>query len=275
VHRDVSPQNIHVGTDGVPRVLDFGIAKAHERSQNTRTGELKGKIAYMAPEQLLDAHADRRTDVRAAAVVLWEALAGRPLFHGENEGRTVTRILNQSVPAPSTFAPHVSPALDQVVLKALSSNPADRYATALEMAHALDQVGMAGPDEIARWVLTHGAEVLREQSLVQATLELRTVGEALRISAPPPPPSSHRRARTSGSSRPSTVERLARRAARHRGGQSNRRPSPSSSPPPASTRRQALKRPTWRMTYFHAGMMAFLAFVFAFGASAAWLLKMR
>src|SRR5277367_6228356 len=80
VHRDVSPQNILVGTDGVPRVLDFGVAKAVGRLQTTREGQSKGKLSYMAPEQLHGAGVTRQTDVYAAAVVTWEALTGKRLF---------------------------------------------------------------------------------------------------------------------------------------------------------------------------------------------------
>ena len=86
VHRDVSPQNVLVGLDGVPRVLDFGIAKAVTRVQSTRNGQLKGKLSYMAPEQLRGGSADRRTDVFAAGIVLWEALTGSPLVRRRGPG---------------------------------------------------------------------------------------------------------------------------------------------------------------------------------------------
>src|SRR5262249_10094220 len=85
VHRDVSPHNILVGTDGVARVLDFGVAKAAGRVQTTREGQLKGKLAYMAPEQIHGTPVSRRTDVYASGVVLWEAITGQRLFTGENE----------------------------------------------------------------------------------------------------------------------------------------------------------------------------------------------
>ncbi len=107
VHRDISPQNILVGTDGVPRVLDFGVAKAGGRIQTTREGQLKGKLAYMAPEQL-SGQVTRQTDIYAAAVVLWEALAGKRLFSGENEAAILGKVLNASsrrrAPSSSTQA---------------------------------------------------------------------------------------------------------------------------------------------------------------------------
>ncbi|MGH7280352.1 MAG: serine/threonine-protein kinase, partial [Polyangiaceae bacterium] len=93
VHRDISPQNILVGTDGVARVLDFGVAKAAGRIQTTREGQLKGKLAYMAPEQL-SGDVSRKTDVYAAAVVLWEALTGRRLFTGENEAAILGKVIS-------------------------------------------------------------------------------------------------------------------------------------------------------------------------------------
>ena len=96
VHRDVSPQNILVGADGVARVLDFGVAKAAGRVQTTREGQLKGKLAYMAPEQTRGM-VSRATDVYAAAVVLWETLTGRRLFSGENEAEML---------APGHRGPH-------------------------------------------------------------------------------------------------------------------------------------------------------------------------
>src|SRR5580704_17747963 len=86
VHRDVSPQNIIVGTDGLARVLDFGVAKATGRLQTTRDGQLHGKLSYMAPEQLRSDAVTRKADIYSASVVLWEALTGRRLFSSDNEG---------------------------------------------------------------------------------------------------------------------------------------------------------------------------------------------
>ncbi|MBI4704792.1 MAG: serine/threonine protein kinase [Deltaproteobacteria bacterium] len=93
VHRDISPQNILVGVDGAARVVDFGIAKAAGRLQSTRDGQLKGKIMYMAPEQVGLGQVDRRTDVYAASVVLWEALAGRKLFRFDEPAAAIAHII--------------------------------------------------------------------------------------------------------------------------------------------------------------------------------------
>jgi len=154
VHRDVSPQNILVGSDGVARVLDFGVAKAAVRMQSTREGQIKGKLSYMAPEQLRgDANVDRRVDVYAAGVVLWEGLVGKRLFEAENEGRLLTKILLEPVPSPQLFVPTIPADLNAIVMKALARNRDERFATAREMAQALEQVmHPANASEIGEWV---------------------------------------------------------------------------------------------------------------------------
>src|ERR1700722_19538002 len=101
VHRDVSPQNILVGTDGMARVLDFGVAKAAGRIQTTRDGQLKGKLGYMAPEQIQGREVDRRTDVYAAGVVLWEVLTRQRLFFADNEAMVMRAVLERVVERPS------------------------------------------------------------------------------------------------------------------------------------------------------------------------------
>ncbi|MEO8877038.1 MAG: protein kinase, partial [Polyangiaceae bacterium] len=154
VHRDVSPQNILVGSDGVARVLDFGVAKAAVRMQSTREGQIKGKLSYMAPEQLRgDSTVDRRVDVYAAGVVLWEGLVGKRLFEAENEGRLLTKILLEPVPSPQLFVPTSPRELNDIVMKALARNRDERFATAREMAQALETVmHPANATEIGEWV---------------------------------------------------------------------------------------------------------------------------
>lgn len=138
VHRDVSPQNVHVGVDGLARVLDFGVAKAASRRYVTQSGEVKGKLAYMSSEQLCGEPVDRRTDIYAAGVVLWEALANRRLFDANNEGELVRKVLEGKFDPPSFLADQeLPPELDRVVLKALSQKASDRWTTADEMANAL------------------------------------------------------------------------------------------------------------------------------------------
>ncbi len=153
VHRDISPQNIVVGVDGVARVLDFGVAKALRKEQVTREGHVKGKIAYMAPEQLSGAPVTRQADVRAAGVVLWETLACARLFDDENEARLIARVLGEEVPPPSRVAPDIPAGLDDVVLRATAFDKRARFGTAAEMAEALAAVvPPASPPEVAAWV---------------------------------------------------------------------------------------------------------------------------
>jgi serine/threonine-protein kinase len=140
VHRDVSPQNILVGADGISRITDFGIAFAISRSTMTRDGKLKGKFSYMAPEQLTSQEATRRIDIFAAGIVLWEALTCRPLFRRNQDAATLHAVLQADVPAPSSIVATVPPALDAVVLKALNRNADERYQTAAEFADALEQL---------------------------------------------------------------------------------------------------------------------------------------
>ncbi|MGE0324461.1 MAG: serine/threonine-protein kinase [Polyangiaceae bacterium] len=139
VHRDVSPQNILVGTSGNSMILDFGIARASQRLTSTRVGQMKGKLAYMAPEQATGKEVDRRADVFAAGIVLWEALTGRRLFRGSNEVDTLTRLLNDRVPPLREIEPSVPEELEAAVMMALEREPDDRYPTCADFAEALEK----------------------------------------------------------------------------------------------------------------------------------------
>jgi serine/threonine-protein kinase len=158
VHRDVSPQNLFITYDGAVKVVDFGIASAASKMHHTRTGEVKGKFAYMAPEQLsMDRQADRRTDVWALGVVLWEALTSRRLFRRNTDALTLSAVLEDDVVPPSRLSPRVPPTLDRVVLRALTRDPRERFQTTREMASALRQAlvgrGAAiGPADVAAWM---------------------------------------------------------------------------------------------------------------------------
>jgi serine/threonine-protein kinase len=190
VHRDVSPQNILLGLDGIARVLDFGVAKAERRGHDTRAGDIKGKISYMAPEQLSEKSVDRRADVYAAAVVLWEALVGAPLFRGDDDMSTYARALRGCSTRPGKRVDGVPPALDAVVMRGLATRPEDRFATALDMARALDSVFAANParpNELGAWLRELGAETLRKQARVPAELRRRSAPPLFAPSAPPPP----------------------------------------------------------------------------------------
>ncbi|WP_437942500.1 serine/threonine-protein kinase [Sorangium sp. So ce341] len=172
VHRDVSPENVLVGVDGTARLLDFGIAKARGRLSTTRGGQIKGKLAYMAPEQILCGEVTRRTDVFAAGVVLWEALAGQRLFDGGDEAAILGAVLERPIPPPSSLAAHVPPALDAIVLRALERNADGRYPTARELAIAVeDAVPLASPRAVGEWVEELAGDALARRAARVAEIE--------------------------------------------------------------------------------------------------------
>ncbi|WP_394842441.1 serine/threonine protein kinase [Pendulispora brunnea] len=171
VHRDVSPDNILVGVDGLAKVADFGVAKARGRLQTTRTGELKGKVAYMAPEQI-EGRAVRATDMFAVAIVLWEMLAGRRFFQGTDELTRMRNLLSGSIESPRVHAPGMPEALEAVVMRGLERDPNRRFATALEMATALERaVTPASAIDVAQWLETAAAAALERRSVLLARME--------------------------------------------------------------------------------------------------------
>jgi serine/threonine-protein kinase len=171
VHRDVSPQNVLVGVDGVARVLDFGVAKAAFRLQTTREGQLKGKLAYMAPEQL-GGQVDRLTDVYAAGVLLWEALTSQRLYEASNEGQLLQLVLKGRPDRPSKHAPDLPEAFDAIALRALELDPKKRFQTAREMALALERgVDLAMTSEVGEWVEQAARERLSQHAGFIAEIE--------------------------------------------------------------------------------------------------------
>jgi serine/threonine protein kinase len=138
VHRDVSPSNVLVSYEGATKLVDFGVAKAATSSTKTRTGALKGKISYMSPEQARGGAIDRRSDIFSLGILLWEMATTRRLFKAENDLATIQMIINTPAPAPSSMNPECTPALDKVILKALSPTVEARYQTAEEIHEDLD-----------------------------------------------------------------------------------------------------------------------------------------
>jgi serine/threonine protein kinase len=149
VHRDINPANIIITYGGEVKIIDFGVAKSDANVQ-TISGVIKGKVAYMPPEQVLGREVDQRADVFSAGVVLWEMLTGRPLFLRSNEAATLYAIMNGPIPPPSKARSDVPPQLDKIVARALARSPSDRYESAEEMADALDDLMVGMPRYDAR-----------------------------------------------------------------------------------------------------------------------------
>jgi serine/threonine-protein kinase len=174
VHRDVSPQNVMIGLDGTPRIVDFGIASAEGRLAHTREGELKGKLAYMSPEQIAAAPATRLVDVYATAVMFWETLTTERLFASSNDAAVLDRVMHMEVAPPSRVAKEVPRALDPIVLRGLARDPAMRFPTARAMAREIENaVPLAPMSRVAEWVESLAGEALRERAAKVAEIESR------------------------------------------------------------------------------------------------------
>jgi serine/threonine-protein kinase len=179
VHRDISPQNVLLGVDGIARVIDFGVAKAADRAQTTGHGQLRGKLAYAAPEQIRGERVDRRVDVRAAGVVLWEVLTGERLFLGESDAETMHKVLVGTAAPPSSRRAGLPEGLDAVVMKALAPQPAHRYSTAREMAAELLKVcPAAARHEVGEWVEACAYDVLAERAARVSKLEKNVAADS-------------------------------------------------------------------------------------------------
>ncbi len=202
VHRDVTPQNILVGIDGVARLLDFGVAKAAGRAHTTREGQIKGKLAYMAPEQIMGVGVSRATDLYAASVVLWEMLTGERLFAGGSEVDVVAKLLSRKIEPPRSIVPDLPQTLDDLVMKGLAAKVEDRFATARDMCMALGECGVSEAPGIAvgEWVERIAAQALADRTAKIAAIERRSglparnfdssPPDAAAISSSPPPDST-------------------------------------------------------------------------------------
>ena len=176
VHRDISPQNVFLSFDGQVKILDFGIAKAAHSEIQTDYGELKGRLRYMAPEQLMGNDVDRRADLFAVGVILWEALAGRRLWLGLTDGDVMRRLLEGKIPAVPSSA-GVPEGIVDVCRMALTPNPEDRYPTAQAFLRDLQLQGGVSPVADAQDRLSahlrqrFGEEQEATRRIVQAHIE--------------------------------------------------------------------------------------------------------
>ncbi len=177
VHRDCSPQNILVGIDGSSRLTDFGVARASSRLSTTRSATVKGKLAYLSPEQATGRGLDRRSDLFGMGVILWEVLAGRRLFRADTDGATLSRILVEPIPALVDQARDIPASLSVAVMRSLARDPDDRYETAADMADAIEQairdlgdpeLFIASPREVAAYMRElFGADVTARRETVR------------------------------------------------------------------------------------------------------------
>src|SRR5262249_47529902 len=173
VHRDVSPHNILVGRDGVSRLTDFGVAKAEDRLTHTRDGQVKGKLAYMAPEQASTGTSDKRSDLFSMGIILWECVTGRRLFRADNTAATLTKLLHEEIALPSAIDPSLAP-LDAVLHRALDRDPARRFQTAEEFVEAIERAapaigGLASRRTMSKAVKHYAAErIARDRKRIDA-----------------------------------------------------------------------------------------------------------
>ncbi|MFW6057641.1 MAG: serine/threonine protein kinase, partial [Persicimonas sp.] len=168
IHRDVSPHNLMCTTEGYIKVLDFGVAKAAQGVEATNSGHLKGKFAYMSPEQCKGIKLDRRADIFSLGIVLWEALTDRRLFKREKDLDMMRAVAQEAAEPPSTYNPSVPAEIDAVVLKALTKNRDQRYASAEEMRKDLIEAARAaglhfGEDRLSSFLLEIAGDELAER----------------------------------------------------------------------------------------------------------------
>lgn len=208
VHRDISPHNILIGTNGVVKLVDFGVAKAFGRvSESTRAGQLKGKFGYMSPEQALGKPIDRRSDIFSLGIVLFELTTSRRLFRGETDVETLRYITTADVPRPSSVDSSYPPELEAIVLRALARDPDARYQSALELGNELNAflksrrivVPQSGIAALLKRVV--GTRIEQRRRAVRAVLELMVregaAEQELLSSDPAFTPTGHERGRKS------------------------------------------------------------------------------
>ena len=173
IHRDVSPSNILVSYDGDIKVADFGIAKAQISLYNTKDGVLKGKFEYMSPEQASGEDIGPGSDIFACGIILHEMLTGRRLFKTDSEIKTLNKIKAVDVPLPSELNPAVPARMDEIVMRALSREPADRFADCRAFQQALLEFMYPSTPDVVRDSLKHFMQELFEDEIAAERGRLR------------------------------------------------------------------------------------------------------
>ncbi len=190
VHRDVSPHNVFITCDGAVKVLDFGIAKSRGVESHTAAGEIKGKLGYMAPEQLLDGPLDRRADVFSVGSMLWEAAIGKRMWEGVPDPNLMHRLATFAIPRPSDHGP-IDPELEAIIVKATAGRASERYSSARELQQDLDAYRVRCSDQTSlRRVGALLAETFRTERLQREALISSALKESLlpspRLAEAPP-----------------------------------------------------------------------------------------
>jgi serine/threonine protein kinase/tetratricopeptide (TPR) repeat protein len=214
VHRDISPQNIMVRADGVTKLVDFGIAKAANKSSRTQAGMVKGKLQYMSPEQVRGEHLDGRSDQFSLGIVLWEMCTGRRLFKADSEIKTLQKILQDPIPKPSQHVPGFPAELEAVIMRMLERDPAKRFATLSDVSQRLkeyvDRASVSsGEVSVAQFVQQILGKELEERTRDLTPMEPTEAGAP--VPAPPAKPSSSRAASILAEPRGATGEKPAAR----------------------------------------------------------------
>jgi serine/threonine-protein kinase len=186
IHRDCTPQNILVGVEGSAQLTDFGVARAAARLDSSKDGTLKGKLSYMAPEQATETELDRRADLFSVGALLWELYAGERLFQGETEAGTLAKVLRMEIPTLRQKRDHVPAEIDVICRRSLARAPTERFATALEMAEAIERVALANEGIATRREVAALIDDLVGPELARRRYHIRNWIQATPTIPPPP-----------------------------------------------------------------------------------------